>query len=83
MFEILKKKKWPFFLQTNWSHFTKHVHSLSRFMFHILLLSNNPLDSDKTHLLMTGGEDAPAQMHLEAPEPESWHLTWKTNPASF
>lgn len=44
-------------------------------MLHILLLSSNPLESDKTHLLMTDGEDSPAQMHLEAPEPESLHLT--------
>lgn len=48
---------------------------LKQVKLQILLLSNNPLESDKIHLLMIDGEDLPAQMHLEAPEKESWHLT--------
>lgn len=51
----IEEEKHDFILTNKSIMFYKIYAFLKQFMLQILLLSNNPLDSDKIHLLMTGG----------------------------
>lgn len=78
--EILKMKKWFFLTKKSillYNISISWVGSCSKSCFYPVM----PLT--QTRSICWWLEDAAAQMHLEAPEPESCNLIWKINPSSF
>ena len=75
----IMKKKHDYFFQTHLSCFTKYMHSLSRFMFHILLSRNSTFDLGSLCWCLL----VESSLVHGAPEPESRHLIWKTKLVFF